>query len=228
MIEMSKEEDKEYNIIENGVFDEINKTYSSVVPGLLENPELAMNVNNAWLIAMKYFQSRRTLQKAASGDLTAARKSVNGGTNGISEVNGVYQKWLNTFRKCGCQENQSGSPIASSNVIRGGPGSNSTSTVDVASSNSGGTTYSQGYINGSGSNPGTPYASFFSQLNQTIGVSSDPAGENSGGAVTEPVSNATIATNSINSPIQQSSQSVAETTTKPVSTIKENNSNTCG
>lgn len=30
MIEMSKEEDKEYNIIENGVFDEINKTYSSV------------------------------------------------------------------------------------------------------------------------------------------------------------------------------------------------------
>jgi hypothetical protein len=63
---------------------------------------------------------------------------------------------------------------------------------------------------------------------QTIGVSSDPAGENSGGAVTEPVSNATIATNSINSPIQQSSQSVAETTTKPVSTIKENNSNTCG
>jgi hypothetical protein len=118
--------------------------------------------------------------------------------------------------------------ISSANVIRGGPGSNSTYTVDVASSNSGGTTYSQGYINGSGSNPGTPYASFFSQLNQTIGVSSDPAGENSGGAVTEPVSNATIATNSINSPIQQSSQSVAETTTKPVSTIKENNSNTCG
>ncbi len=199
--------------------------YSSVVPGLLQTPELAMNVNNAWLIAMAYFKARNTLQKASSGDLTGARRSVNGGTNGIDNVNSTYSRWISVLQSCGCQENQGGSSIVSSNVVRGGPGSSGTSIADTSQ---GSTSYaSSGVINGAGSNPGTPYSEFFAKLNQTINVPTDPVGENTGTNVAS-ATNTSTGDNSINNSTQTTSEGLSNITSKPVSTIKENNTNTCG
>lgn len=50
------------------LYDYNYKAYSSVVYGLLENAQLAMNVNNAWLIANEILHPEK-LYKAASGDL---------------------------------------------------------------------------------------------------------------------------------------------------------------
>ena len=45
--------------------------------------------------------SGRTFTKVLASDLTGARKSVNGGTNGLAEVNGAYNAWLAAFKKIG-------------------------------------------------------------------------------------------------------------------------------
>jgi hypothetical protein len=41
----------------------------------------------------------KTFKHVKSNNLTQARKSVNGGTKGLSEVNGAYNDWLKIFEK---------------------------------------------------------------------------------------------------------------------------------
>ena len=67
---------------------------------LLGNGDLAMDPQNSYKIAVTYM-SGRTFTKVLASDLTGARKSVNGGTNGLAEVNGAYNAWLAAFKKIG-------------------------------------------------------------------------------------------------------------------------------
>ena len=59
-----------------------------------------MDPQNSYKIAVTYM-SGRTFTKVLASDLTGARKSVNGGTNGLAEVNGAYNAWLAAFKKIG-------------------------------------------------------------------------------------------------------------------------------
>lgn len=70
------------------------------IVGLLANPELALEFENAWKIACEYFKARKTFDLAKKGDLVGARKTVNGGTNGIDHVNSEYNKWCNILKQC--------------------------------------------------------------------------------------------------------------------------------
>jgi len=64
---------------------------------LVENPELVMNPENSYLLAVAYMNDRGTFNKVKLGDLTAARRSVNGGTTALSEVNSEYNRWLSVL-----------------------------------------------------------------------------------------------------------------------------------
>ena len=66
---------------------------------LLGDGDLAMVPQNSYKIAVEYMKACNTFKKVINGDLTAARRSVNGGTKGINEVNGAYKAWLNAFDK---------------------------------------------------------------------------------------------------------------------------------
>ena len=59
-----------------------------------------MDPQNSYKIAAEFLKSN-TFSKVISGDLTRARKSVNGGTKGLAEVNGAYNAWLAAFKKIG-------------------------------------------------------------------------------------------------------------------------------
>lgn len=63
---------------------------------LISNGDLAMREDNSYKIASIYL-SGRTFQHIDAGNLTKARRSVNGGTKGISEVNGAFNDWLKIF-----------------------------------------------------------------------------------------------------------------------------------
>ena len=65
---------------------------------LAGNGDLALDPQNSYKIAIEFMKAR-TFSKVINGDLTAARKSVNGGTKGINEVNGAYKAWLEAFDK---------------------------------------------------------------------------------------------------------------------------------
>lgn len=65
---------------------------------LISNGDLALKEDNSYKIALIYLVGR-TFSHVKKGDLTKARKSVNGGTKGIDEVNGAYKDWLNIFNK---------------------------------------------------------------------------------------------------------------------------------
>ena len=65
---------------------------------LLGNGDLAIQENNSYKIAV-IFLSSNTFDKVKKGDLTRARKSVNGGTNGIDEINGAYKTWISIIDK---------------------------------------------------------------------------------------------------------------------------------
>jgi hypothetical protein len=67
---------------------------------LVGNGDLAMDPQNSYKIAAEFLKSN-TFSKVISGDLTRARKSVNGGTKGLAEVNGAYNAWLAAFKKIG-------------------------------------------------------------------------------------------------------------------------------
>lgn len=64
---------------------------------LLSNGDLAMKPENSYKIASIYMRGR-TFKHVLAGNLTQARKSVNGGTKGIDEVNGAYNDWLNVLK----------------------------------------------------------------------------------------------------------------------------------
>jgi hypothetical protein len=64
---------------------------------LLGNGDLAMAPQNSYKVASTYMRGR-TFKHVLNNDLTKARKSVNGGTKGIAEVNGAYSAWLNVLK----------------------------------------------------------------------------------------------------------------------------------
>ena len=69
---------------------------------LVGNGDLAIQEQNSYKIAVEFMKgSPRTFKKVLDGDLTSARKSVNGGRKGIDEVNGAYKAWLDAFDKVG-------------------------------------------------------------------------------------------------------------------------------
>ena len=74
-----------------------NYTAASKATGLdlVNNPDLASNPDNAAKIATWYWQSRKGLSEAGkAGDVTAATKLINGGTNGLSDRKSKYADYL--------------------------------------------------------------------------------------------------------------------------------------
>jgi hypothetical protein len=65
---------------------------------LVVNGDLALKEDNSYKIAVIYLIGR-TFKHVRNNDLIKARKSVNGGTNGLSEVNSAYYDWLKIFQK---------------------------------------------------------------------------------------------------------------------------------
>jgi hypothetical protein len=63
---------------------------------LVNNGDLALNPINSYKIAVEYLKDR-TFKYVIKNNLRSARKSVNGGTKGIEEVNGAYEAWLSIF-----------------------------------------------------------------------------------------------------------------------------------
>lgn len=65
---------------------------------LIKDGDKALEPKNSYKIASEYLKAK-TWKHVESGDLTRARKSVNGGTKGISEVNKEYALWMEIFKK---------------------------------------------------------------------------------------------------------------------------------
>ena len=65
---------------------------------LLKNGDLALEPQNSYKIAMEYMNSR-TFGHVLKNNLEKARKSVNGGTKAIEEVNGAYSDWLTILKE---------------------------------------------------------------------------------------------------------------------------------
>ena len=65
---------------------------------LAKDGDKALVPKNSYRIASEYLKAR-TWKYVDSGNLTAARRSVNGGTKGESRVNEEYRRWLEVFKK---------------------------------------------------------------------------------------------------------------------------------
>lgn len=65
---------------------------------LVADGDLAIEPENSYKIASIYLRGR-TFKYVLSGDLTYARKSVNGGDLGLEEVNGAYNEWLRILKE---------------------------------------------------------------------------------------------------------------------------------
>lgn len=71
---------------------------------LVKNPELALEPRNSFKIATTYMATPKgssgnnTFDWVEKGDLTQARKSVNGGTRDLDKVNQAYKTWLNILK----------------------------------------------------------------------------------------------------------------------------------
>jgi predicted chitinase len=65
---------------------------------LAKDGDKALEPKNSYRIASEYLKAK-TWKYISSGDLTRARKSVNGGTNGLGEVNKEYLLWVDVFKK---------------------------------------------------------------------------------------------------------------------------------
>tara|TARA_B110000858_G_C17748449_1_gene448475 strand:+ start:97 stop:813 length:717 start_codon:yes stop_codon:yes gene_type:complete len=63
---------------------------------LLEDGDKALIPENSYKVASAYL-NRKTFKYVNKGDLTQARKSVNGGTKGVADTNREYERWLNIF-----------------------------------------------------------------------------------------------------------------------------------
>lgn len=102
------------------------KRYGDIIGvDLIGNGDLALNPNNSYKIASAYMKAR-TFSKVNAGDLTKARKSVNGGTNGLEACNNLYNKWYKILTECGAQPSPGGSGITSD--TSGGTGVNNANT----------------------------------------------------------------------------------------------------
>ena len=65
---------------------------------LIEDGDKALEPKNSYKIASEYLNNR-TWKYLNEGDLTRARKSVNGGTKGVDKTNDEYYLWLDVFKK---------------------------------------------------------------------------------------------------------------------------------
>jgi putative chitinase len=63
---------------------------------LVSDGDRALQPQNSYKIASAYL-NRRTFKYVNSGDLTRARKSVNGGTYGVDKINSSYYRWMSVF-----------------------------------------------------------------------------------------------------------------------------------
>ena len=74
------------------------KTYGDLIGvDLVGEADKAMIPENSYKIASAYL-NRKTFKHVNNGDLTQARKSVNGGTKGVDRTNVSYYRWLNIFQ----------------------------------------------------------------------------------------------------------------------------------
>ena len=64
---------------------------------LYDDGDKALIPKNSYKIASTYLK-RKTFKYVNIGDLTRARKSVNGGTKGVSRTNDSYNRWLEVFQ----------------------------------------------------------------------------------------------------------------------------------
>ena len=65
---------------------------------LVGDGDRALEPKNSYKIASAYLK-RRTWKYVDKGDLTGARKSVNGGTKGVDRTNTEYRRWLDILNK---------------------------------------------------------------------------------------------------------------------------------
>jgi len=63
---------------------------------LLDDGDKALIPKNSYKVASEYL-NRKTFKYVNKGDLTKARKSVNGGTKGVDRTNKEYYRWINIF-----------------------------------------------------------------------------------------------------------------------------------
>ena len=81
------------------------KAFDAVVAeNILEQPDLV--ATKYPLLSAAWFFHKNGLHKIADGGatdavVTSVTKRVNGGTKGLSEVNGAYKAWLDAFNKIG-------------------------------------------------------------------------------------------------------------------------------
>jgi len=74
------------------------KTYGDLIGvDLVDKADKAMIPKNSYKIATAYL-NRKTFKHVNNGNLTQARKSVNGGTKGVDRTNASYYRWLNVFQ----------------------------------------------------------------------------------------------------------------------------------
>ena len=64
---------------------------------LASDGDLAMVPQNSYKVASVYMRGR-TFKHVLANNLTQARKSVNGGTKGLEEVNGAYNSWVDVLK----------------------------------------------------------------------------------------------------------------------------------
>lgn len=81
------------------------ETYGKLIgKDLVGNADLALVPRNSYDIAVLYMNRRKTFDAVDSGDFTEARRTVNGGTNGLNEVNDAYRFWLRILDQSNVQE----------------------------------------------------------------------------------------------------------------------------
>ena len=64
---------------------------------LINDGDKALIPKNSYKIASTYLRER-TFDYVNAGDLTRARKSVNGGTFGLDHINEAYRMWMSIFQ----------------------------------------------------------------------------------------------------------------------------------
>jgi putative chitinase len=96
---------------------------------LVNDGDKALDPKNSYKIASTYLSQKRggiyakndvkrsTFDMAIDGDLTLARKSVNGGTKKLDEVNTAYNFWKNILKKNGAKV-VSGSDVSSNSKTK--------------------------------------------------------------------------------------------------------------
>lgn len=89
--------------------DNYDKYGKKIGVDLVNNPEKIFVPENSYNVAVAYLNEKRykaqksTFDYVDEGNLTQARKTVNGGTKGLSEINTAYGFWKNLLKKNGAK-----------------------------------------------------------------------------------------------------------------------------